>query len=168
MAKNDMKTIGLGYRMPCRIAASATRGYAGEPMINNATYTSGVASANTPVVLTDDLPVIGTDRFVGILGEDMIPYLTGTIVAHKNSLDVPIPLVTRIRAKVTTSTTADTETEAIGLLYDIHAIDLISSTYTWKPAAADTAGFEARWYDFVKAQLDCIADPRVMSRIDIT
>lgn len=167
MAKNDVQVVGLSFAMPVRIAASATRGYVGEPMIQNCTYTSGVASANTPVMLTDDLPIIGTDRFAGILAQDMTPS-TGTVVAHKSVLDVPMPLLTRMRCNVTTAATADTESECIGLLYDIYAFDLISTVYTWKPAAADTAGFEARWYDFVKAKLDCVADPRVMSRIDIT
>ncbi len=168
MAKNDVKMVGLAFSHPTRIAASATRGYKGEPMINNATYTSGVASANTPVVLTDDLPVIGTDRFVGILGKDMDVNSAGTVLAHKSTLEIPFPLLTRMRANVTTAATADTETEAIGLLYDIYAFDLISTVYTWKPAAGDTSGFEARWYDVVRSALDCVADTRVMSRIDIT
>ena len=137
-------------------------------MIMNATYTSGVASVNTITVLTDDLPVIGTDKFVGILAKDMEPLTTGTITAQRTVVDVPFPLITRMEAAVTTVATADTETEAIGLLFDIYVFDLISSTYTWKPQAADTGGFTAAWYNVVGSKLQCVADPRVMSRIDIT
>lgn len=167
MAKFDVKVVGKCANLPFRVAASATRGYYGEPLIVAPTYSSGVASVNTVVVLTDDLPVIGTDQFVGILTKDMLP-TSGTIVAQRVTAAVPRPNETRIRAKVTTSATADTESEAIGLLWDIYVFDLISSTYTWKPAAADTGGFTARWYNYVKSQLDCVADARAMTRVDIT
>ena len=137
-------------------------------MIVAPSYTSGVSSVNTIVVLTDDLPVIGTDQFVGILAKDMEVNTAGTVLAHRTVATVPVPNMTRIRAKVTTAATADTESEAIGLLWDIYVFDLISSTYTWKPGAADTGGFTARWYNYVKSQLDCVADARAMTRVDIT
>ena len=137
-------------------------------MIVAPSYTSGVSSVNTIVVLTDDLPVIGTDQFVGILAKDMEVNSAGTVLAHRTVATVPVPNMTRIRAKVTTAATADTESEAIGLLWDIYVFDLISSTYTWKPGAADTGGFTARWYNYVKSQLDCVADARAMTRVDIT
>ena len=59
MAKFDVKVVGNAPNLPFRVAASATRGYAGEPMIVAPTYTTGTSSVNTIVVLTDDLPVIG-------------------------------------------------------------------------------------------------------------
>ena len=168
MAKFDVKVIGQASRQPFRIAASATRGYVGEPMIVVPTYTTGVSNVNTIVVLTDDLPVIGTDQFVGILAKDMDPLTTGTITAQRTLVDVPYANMTRMEAKVTTASTADTESEAIGLLFDIYVFDLISSTYTWKPAAGDTGGFTARWYNVANSKLQCVADARAITRVDIS
>lgn len=168
MAKFDVKTIGLCNKLPFRIAASATRGYVGTPMMVSPTYSSGVSSVNTIVVVTDDKPVIGTDQFVGVLAKDMEVDSTPTVTAHRNICEVPFANSTRVRAKVTTAATADTESEAIGLLFDLYVFDLISSTYTWKPGAADTGGFSARWYDVASSELDCVADARVLTRTDIT
>ncbi len=158
----------MAYRQPFRVAASATRGYVGEPMLVVPTYTSGVSSVNTIVVAGDATPVIGTDQFVGILAKDMDPPLTGTITAQRTVVDVPVSNCTRIRSQVKDTTTADTESEAIGLLFDIYKFDLTAGVYTWDPAAADTAGFTARWYNVARAELDCVADVRVMSRVDIS
>ncbi len=168
MAKGNVKVVGKCANLPFRVAASATRGYYGEPMMVVPSYTSGVSDVNVVVVLTDDKPVIGTDQFVGILAKDMQVDSAGTVVAHRSTVAVPRPGETRIRAKVTTASTADTESEAIGLLWDIYVFDLISSVYTWKPAAADTGGFTARWYNYVKSQLDCVVDARAITRTDIT
>ncbi len=168
MAKNDMKTIGLAFNLPVRVAASATRGYVGEPMIVAPTYTSGVSNVNTAVVLSDDMPVIGTDQYLGLLHEDMDVNSAGTVLAHRNTIETPIPNCTRTRGKVTTASTADTESEAIGLLFDIYVFDLISTAYTWKPAAADTGGFTARWYNVANSELDCVVDARAMQRADIS
>ena len=167
MAKFDVKVVGHCANLPFRVAASATRGYYGEPMIVAPTYTTGTSSVNTIVVLTDDLPVIGTDQFVGILAKDMTVDSAGTVTAHRTTVAVPRANETRIRAKVTTAATADTQSEAIGLLWDIYVFDLISSVYTWKPGA-DTGGFTARWYNYVKSQLDCVVDARAIARVDIT
>jgi len=168
LAKFDVKVIGKCPGVPARVAASATRGYYGEPMIVAPTYTTGTSSVNTIVVLTDDLPVIGTDQFVGILAKDMEVDSAGTVTAHRTVVAQPRANETKLRAKVTTASTADTQSEAIGLLWDIYVFDLISSVYTWKPAAADTGGFTARWYNYVKSQLDCVADARALTRVDIT
>lgn len=168
MAKFDVKTIGQSTRLPSRVAASATRGYTGEPMMVVPSYTSGVSNVNTIVVVTDDKPVIGTDQFIGILARDMDVDSAGTVTAHRTVVDVPFANVTRMRARVTTASTADTESEAIGLLFDLYVFDLISSAYTWKPAAADTAGMSARGYNVANSELDCVADVRVMSRTDIS
>ena len=168
MARNDMKTVGFCYAEPFRVAASATRGYYGEPMLVAPTYTSGVSDVNTIIVAADATPVIGTDQFVGILAKDMEVNSAGTVTAHRTVVAVPVANSTRIRSQVKTTTTADTESEAIGLLFDIYKFDLTTAKYTWDPAAADTAGFTARWYDVVTASLDCVADARVLSRVDIT
>ena len=168
MAKFDFKTIGLTTRTPFRVAASATRGYVGEPMVVIPTYTSGVSSVNTIVVGTDGMPTIATDQFVGILAKDMEVNSAGTVLAHRTVVDVPFANTTRIRGAVKTSTTADTESEAIGLLFDIYHWDLTSSVYTWEPASADTKGFVARWYNVAQAALDCVADHRVLNRVDVS
>ena len=160
--------VGNAPNLPFRVAASATRAYVGEPMMVVPSYTAGVSDVNVVVVLTDDKPVIGTDQFVGILAKDSEVDSAGTVIAHRTVVTVPVANQTRIRAKVTTAATADTETEAIGLLWDIYVFDLISSTYTWKPAAADTGGFTARWYNYVKSQLDCVTDARAITRVDIS
>lgn len=168
MAKDDMKCIGFSYAEPFRVAASATRGYVGEPVLVVPTYTSGVSSVNTIVVAGDATPVIGTDQFVGILNKDMDVNSAGTVLAHRTVVQVPVANSTRIRAQVKDTTTADTESEAIGLLFDIYKFDLTTSKYTWDPAAADTAGFTARWYNVALSELDCVADARVLSRVDIS
>ena len=170
MAKADVKVIGQCMTEPYRVAASATRGYAGEPMKFAGTYSSGVASVNTIVVAVDDDTTIVTEQFIGILAKDMevTSPSDATVVAHRTVVDVPFPNVTRMEAVVTTASTADTESEAIGLLFDIYVFDLISAVYTWKPAAADTGGFTARWYNVVGSKLQCVADQRAMARADIT
>lgn len=168
MAKFDVKVVGKCPNLPFRVAASATRAYYGEPVVVEPTYTTGVSSTNTIITLPDDEPVIGTDQFVGILAKDMEVDSAGTVVAHRTTVSVPRANETRLRAKVTTAATADTESEAIGLLWDVYVFDKISSVYTWKPAAADTGGFTARWYNYVKSQLDCVADARVLTRVDIS
>lgn len=163
-----MKVIGQCMRQPFRIAASATRGYVGEPMINTATYSSGVASANVIVVAVDDDVTVVTEQFVGILAKDMEVDSAGTVVAHRTVVDMPFPQLTRIEAAAKTSSTADTESEAIGLLHDICVIDLTSSVYTWDAAGADTAGFQVAWYNVARAALQCTVDARGVSRKDIT
>lgn len=168
MARGDMTVIGQASRQPFRVAASATRGYVGEPMKFAGTFTSGVASVNTIVVAVDDDTTVVTEQFVGILAKDMEVNSAGTVVACRVNVDMPFPMITRIEAAVKTASTADTESEAIGLLHDIYMIDLTSSTYTWDAAGADTAGFQARWYNVAKAALQCVADPRAIARTDIT
>ncbi len=163
-----MRIVNMCARQPFRIAASATRGYTGEPMINTVTYSSGVASANTIVVAVDADVTVVTEQFVGILAKDMDVNTAGTVVAHRTNVDVPIAQISRIEALVKDTTTADTESEAIGLLFDIYMFDLTTGVYTWDPATVDTAGFSAAWYNAPKALLQCIADPRAIARKDIT
>ena len=168
MGKFDFKVIGQCMRQPFRVAASATRGYVGEPMINTVTYASGVASANTIVVAVDDDVTVVTEQFVGILGKDMEVDSAGTVVAHRTVVDMPYPQLTRIEGAAKTASTCDTESEAIGLLFDIYMIDLTSTVYTWEPAGADTAGFQVAWYNVARSALQCTVDVRGVSRKDIT
>lgn len=174
MARNDMRVIGQCSRQPFRVDAGAatTRGYVGDPMINTATYTSGVASANTIVIAADDDVTVVTEQFVGILAKDMEVSSAGLVLAGKVLVDVPFPMISRIEALLTDTTTGDTESEAIGLLNDIYMINMSGSagsgTYSWSPAVADTAAFQAAWYNAPKALLQCTVDVRGMSRKDIT
>jgi len=60
MTRGDLSVIGVsGGARPYRVAAAATRGYAGEPINSLAALTAGASSVNTVVVLTDGKPVIG-------------------------------------------------------------------------------------------------------------
>ncbi len=169
MARGDISTINLsGGNQPKRVAASATRFYAGEPINTLPSYSSGVASVNTVVVLTDGKPVIGTDAFQGIAAKDAEVDSAGTVIAHTTSVTVPIAQVTRLRGKAKTTANADTESEAIGLLGDLVLFDLTSAVYTIdETAAADTSGLIVVWYNAVKATLDVHVDPRVV-RADVS
>lgn len=150
-----------------RVAASATRGYAGEPLITTGTFTSGVATVNTVVVATDGTGVIGTDVVVGLAVSDMIVNSAGTVVASKLTVGVPVPFVTKWRGRHKTAASADTDTELLGLLFDMALFDLTSTTYTWDASAADTSAFQVRDGNPVRSTLDCVIDPRGM-RVDIS
>lgn len=169
MARGDLQCIGVSAGAhPFRVAASATRFYAGEPMNFAGTYSSGVASANTVVVLTDAKPVIGTDLFVGIAAKDALPRVTGTIVAHETKVIVPIPYATRIRGKAKTVANVDTDTELLGVLWDVVLFDLTSTVYTIdETAAADTSGLTIVDGIPSKGTLDVTVDARAM-RADIS
>ena len=159
--------MGLSFPNRFRVAASATRGYSGEPIINTASYTTGVATVNTVAVLTDGLPVIGTDTFVGIARDSMQVNSAGTVVAHKLNVAVPIANGTKLRAKHKTAASADTDSEVLGLFFDIAIFDLTTAVYTWDPSTADTGAFIVRDGNAAKATLDCVVDARAM-RVDIS
>lgn len=115
---------------PYRVAASATRGYAGEPINSLSVGTSGAGSVNTVVVLTDGKPVIGTDSFVGVSAEDMKVNSAGTVLAHTLSVAVPIPSCTRIRGNAKTAANVDTDAELLLILWDYVLFDLTTGVYT--------------------------------------
>lgn len=169
MSKADISVIGVsGGAQPFRVAASATKGYVGEPVNFAGTYTSGVASANTVVVLTDGKPVIGTDNFVGILAKTMDTNASGTVIAQKTYVDVAIPEITRLRGRAKTSTNVDTDSELLGVMWDRVLFDLTSSVYTIdETAAADTSGLTIRDGNPAKGTLDVVVDQRAM-RADIS
>ncbi len=169
MAKGDITVIGLsGGSRPYRVAASATRGYAGEPINFLPTYSSGVASVNTVVVLTDAKPVIGTDAFKGIAEKNMKVNTAGTVVAHELDVIVPIPNVSRMRASAKTVASVNTDSELLGLHGDLVLFDLTSSKYTIDDtAAADTSGLEVVGGIVPKGLLDVVVDQRAM-RADVS
>lgn len=169
MAKHNLSVVGIsGGARPFRVAASATRFYAGEPIMFSGTYSSGVASANTVVVLTDGKPVIGTDNFVGIAAKDAEVNTAGTVTAQKTQVVVPIPHVTRIRGKAKTKANVDTDSELLGVLWDYVLFDLTSTVYTIdETAAADTSGLTVVDGDISKGTLDVTCDVRLF-RIDVS
>lgn len=167
MALGNLSVVGLSGSHRMRVAASATRGYAGEPALFAGTYTSGVASANTVVVTTDAATVIGTDVMAGVFTDSMKVDSAGTVIAQKINVAVPIANVTKIRGRAKTASTVDTESEGIGLLWDFYHIDLTSAVYTFDAAGGDTAAFTVRDFNHIKQTLDVIVDARAQ-RADIT
>ena len=169
MARADISVLGVsGGAQPFRVAAAATRGYAGEPIIFAGTYTSGVASVNTVVVLTDALPVIGTDNLVGIANENMKVDSAGTVLAHELSVVVPIAQVTRMRGRAKTVANIDTDAELLGVMHDLVLFDLTSGVYTIdETAAADTSGLKIVNGIPSKGLLDVVVDARAF-RADIS
>lgn len=169
MGKHDLQTIGMnGGAREFRVAASATRFYSGEPINFAGTLSSGVASANTVVVLTDGKPVIGTDNFVGIAAKDAEVDSSATVTAHKTQVVVPIPNITLIRGKAKTVASLDTDAELLGLMWDKVLFDLTSTVYTIdQTATADTSGLTIVDGNIQVGTLDVVVDPRAV-RADIS
>lgn len=167
MALADISTVGIdGGNQPRRVAASATRYYAGEPMNNLSTYTSGAASVNTAVVLTDTKPRVATDNFIGIAAISAPG--TGTLVAHKTYITVPLPQVTRIRGRAKTAANVDTDAELLLILNDYLDFDLTAAVYTIDDTAASNAsGLMCVDGNTQKSTLDVVTDGRAM-RISIS
>lgn len=164
----DIRTIGISRNNEFRVAASATRAYVGEPINFAGTYTSGVASVNTVVQAADATPVIGTNNFVGVLSKDFEVDSAATVTAHKTFVTVPIPHFTRLRGKAKTTTSVDTDTELLGVLWDFVLFDLTSSTFTIdQAAAADTSGLVIVHGNPAKGTLEVVVDARAM-RADIS
>jgi len=169
MNKGDISMIGVsGGARPYRVAASATRGYAGDPINNLGVRTSGASSVNTVVVLTDGKPIVGTDQFIGIASENMKVNSAGTVVAHTLSVGVPIPQCTRIRGKAETPASIDTDAELLLILFDATSFGLSGTTYTIsETAASDTEGLMIVEGNITKGTLDVVVDARVM-RTDVS
>ncbi len=159
----DISVIGLsGGARPFRIAASATRYYAGEPMMKTVTYSSGAASVNTITVITDGKPTVATDEFIGIAAKDA-PTLPTTLAAHTTSVVVPIPNVTKLRGRAKTAANVDTDAELLLILGDFTQFDLTSAVYTIDDtAAADAAGLQIVDGNPAKSTLDVTVDARAM------
>lgn len=163
MSHGDISVIGIsGGARPFRIAASATRYYAGEPMMKTPTYSSGAASVNTITVVTDAKPTVATDEFVGIAAKDA-PTLPATLAAHTTSVIVPIPHITKLRGRAKTAANVDTDAELLLILGDFVLFDLTSTVYTIDDtAAADTAGLQIVDGNPAKSTLDVVVDARAM------
>lgn len=138
-AHGDISVVGLsGGTRPYRIAASATRYYAGEPMMTTPTYLTGATNANTITVVTDAKPRIATDDFVGIAAKDA-PTLPTTLAAHTTSVIVPIPNTTILRGRAKVAANVDTDAELLLILGDLVDFDLTASVYTIDDTAASNA-----------------------------
>lgn len=173
MTRGDISVIGVsGGARPFRVAASATRGYAGEPIGQNSTYTTGVTATNTVIVASDATPVIiatgATEYLVGIAAENMKVNSSGTVLVHTLSVTVPIPYCTRMRGKAEVQANVDTDTELLGRLWDLVLWDLTSGVYTIDDTAtADTSGLTIVDGIPAKGTLDVTVDARAM-RAEIT
>lgn len=164
MSRLDISCVGIDAgNQPRRVAASATRFYAGEPA--NALYTlsSGAASVNTVVVLTNTKPRVATDSFQGIFAVDASVNSSGTVVAHKTSVTVPIPMATRIRGRAKVAANVDTDSELLAIMFDAVDFDLTAGAYTINDTAASNAsGLQVIDGNIAKQTLDCVLDARAM------
>lgn len=159
-----MTVIGVsGGAHPYRVAASATRGYAGDPINSLSVGTAGAGSVNTVVVLTDNKPVVGTDAFVGIAAQNMQVNSAGTVVAHKLQVAVPIPSCTRIRGAAEVAANVDTDAELLLILWDYVLFNLSSGVYTIDDtASADSSGLTIVDGNTTKSTLDVVVSALCM------
>ena len=168
--KHDLRSVGPTAGVTRhRVAASATRGFVGEPVqFSNPTRGSGSSSVNEVSVCADNDPVIGTDEFKGLLTEDMKDangLRTGTVVAGYVDVEMPIPNATKIRGKAETAADIDTQAELTGVLGDYTEFALVSSQYFIKStAAAETGALMIVDGNISRGTLDVIVDPRAMRK----
>lgn len=148
---------------PRRVAASATKFFAGEPINSLATLSSGAASVNTVVALTTNKPRIATDDFQGIATKDALTDSSGVVTAQTTFVAVPIPYVTRIRGRAKVASNIATDTQLLGILGDAVDIDLTAGAYTINETAASNASaFTVVDGNIVKGTLDVTIDARGM------
>ena len=170
----DIEVIGASAIQKHRVASGATRFYAGEPLNGVVAYTTGVGDANTVTQAADATPVIdaaGANAFfVGISAQDAEVNSAGTVIASDVAVAEVIPNYTRMRGKAETTTTCDTLTELIGLLYDLVLWDSVTITGVFQidnSATADTSGLQIRGGIWEKSMLDVVVDFRAM-RTELT
>ena len=167
--RGDLSVIGFAQTLPRRIAASATRYEAGEPLHSLVDRTTGVADVNTYVLAATDLPIIAaltssTSQFGGIALRGALPLDTGTLVAHTAQAACPIPQLGRVRGKGETAASMDTESEILGLIGDTSLFDYNATgapdsgeLYTIKVAStANTWGLEIVDGNVSKGTLDVV------------
>ena len=165
--------VGPSATMPCRVAASATRFEAGEPLYSTATLSAGVASANTFVLAAVDFVTNGTNWFGGIALKGAVPYSTGTLTAQQAECARPIPYAGRLRGTAETKASIDTDAELLAILQDTTRVDYDATgatdggeLYTIKQTASvDTDLFTIVDGNITKGTLDVLVDP-LAYRID--
>lgn len=146
--RGDLTVTGPSSTRKRRVAASATRFEAGEPLYSKGTMSSGAASSNTWVLAAEDFPVLGTHTFGGVAIKGALPFKTGTLVAQTALTACPIPHAGLIWAKGETAANVDTDAELLAILNDATLIDYAATgasdggeLYTIKDtASADTSG----------------------------
>ena len=160
MAQHNLRVVGPSKNKEYNTDAGSTAILVGEPVNLYGTYSSGAASANYAVALTDGKPVIGTDSFAGICSK------TGTHTASADGKVLvarPIPNFTEIWGKAKSTAAVDTAAELLAILGDVVLFDLTSTVYTIDQAAsADTSGLRIEDGNTAKGELGVIADARAM------
>lgn len=158
--KFDLRMVGPSKNKEYNTDAGSTDINVGEPVNLYGTYSSGAASANYALALTDGKPVIGTDNFGGIASNDS---------SHTASVDGkvlvarPLPNFTEIWGKAKSTAAVDTDAELLAILGDVVLFDLTSSVYTIdQSAAADTSGLRIEDGNPAKGELGVIVDARAM------
>lgn len=170
MAKFDLEVRGINAGVSrFRVAASATRSYAGEPVMTTPTYTTGTTNSNTVIRVSDNKPTVGTDDFVGVLAKDFEVTSAAVVTAHYTRVICPIPYCTRIRGQAETSANIDTQSELTGVLFDLTRFDNSTTTvYNIQAGGeADSGGLQIMDGSTTKYWLECVVDARAM-RTDVT
>jgi len=173
--KIDIHVIGVSGVQTHRVAASATRFYAGEPVNGLVTYTTGVSDINTITQAADQTPIIdaaGANAFfVGIAAQKAEVNNAGTVIASVACVVEPLAGFTRMRGKADTFATVDTLTELIAVLFDYTLWDSasVSGTFLLDTGAtpADTSGLRIMGGIWEKGLLDVVVDFRAM-RTELT
>lgn len=165
--RTDVRAIGItAGNWEMRVAASATRGYFGEPLMTTPSYTTGTSDVNTVVVVTDNKPTVATDEFKGICAKDFEVNSSGTVIAHKTLVTAPIPYATRLRAKAETKANIDTDSELLGVFFDFTRFALTSGTYYFVAGGeANTGGLQIVQGNSIRGTLDAVVDARTMRTV---
>jgi len=173
--KADLKVVGPCAIFPRYIVAGGTAIQVGEPVHSVATYSSGVASANTVVLAAADTPVIGTHNFGGVANENSTNVAAGTVAEQFLNVATPVPNIGRIRGKAETAANVDTLTELALIIMDKTLIDYAATggadggeLYTIKDtAAADVNGLVIVGGNTALQTLDVVVESRAMV-LDVT
>ena len=160
----DLSVFGPAFTRKRRVAASATRFEAGEPLYSKETYTTGAASDNTWVLAAEDFPILGTHTFGGVSLKGSNPFKTGALVAQTAICACPIPHAGLIRGKAESAAAIDTDAELLGFINDTVTFDYSATgasdggeLYTIKTASetpADTGGLAIINGNIAKGTLD--------------
>ena len=175
MAKADLKVVGPAAIFSRYLVAGGTAIQVGEPVHSVATYTSGVASANTMVLAAADTPVIGTHNFGGVANENSTNVAAGTVAEQFLNVAVPVPNIGRIRGLAETLANINTLTELALIIMDKSLIDYNSTgasdsgeLYTIKDtAAADVNGLIIVGGNTALQTIDAVVDARAFM-LDVT
>lgn len=160
MSKYDLRVVGPSHNREYRVASGATAINPGEPVNSLAAQTSGAASVNTAVVLTDGKPLIGTDNFLGIAAKAATHTASA---AGRVSVSVIYPSITEIWGAAKSAAAIDTDAELLAILFDTVLFDLTSSLYTIDQAAAsNAAGLTIFDGNIAKGELGVTVDARAL------